>query len=258
MGDVASLAALALAGGFCFVEFSNFTRYRASRAESQRLFLYSALAAIILMITARVILTGLRVAFPVFLGGLRTDFLLLVPGVPQPWLATALLSFALGLAATCVSNRIYGTEKATSRAIATYGKELEKLLLTALDRYVLMSLTLKNGKVYVGWPAYSPHVLEAETEHIRILPAMSGYRRKETLEVVFTTEYIRVYEAIGTSNKKSVEQGTEKLDVIADDFEIVIPASEIISASFYSMDISQDHFKPQGGTGDNGPAGVTD
>jgi hypothetical protein len=178
MGDVASLAALALAGGFAFVQLSSLTRYQMSRAEGQRLAFFSTLAAVLLVIGARLVLETFEAFAPGLYGVLRADLWALVPGAPQPWFATAVVAFALGPAAACISNHFVNVSQITTDAIEKYGRELEKLMYTALERYMLVSLTLKGGKVYVGWPAQLPPILERETQYVRILPAMSGYRTK--------------------------------------------------------------------------------
>lgn len=195
MGDVASIAALALIAGFTFVEFSNLTRYCAARAEGQRLLSYSAFAAVVLLLAARVCLVTLGGFFPSFYGGLRDLTWAFFPGPGQPWFSTALAAFALGLVGIAIANQLVDRDKASTQAIESRGNELERLLLQAFQRFpALVAVTLKNDKVYIGWPVKVPPILEGETQYIRLLPAMSGYRTAEKHTLELTTDYTNVYE----------------------------------------------------------------
>ncbi len=54
-------------------------------------------------------------------------------------------------------------------------------------------LCLKNRKVYVGYIEYVLPMRAESKPYITILPAWSGYRDKDTLEVVPTTDYTATY-----------------------------------------------------------------
>ncbi len=165
----------------------------------------------------------------------------LVPGSgpQQAWLATALASFVLALPAIRLSNLAFDKNAASSYVIRRWGSELEKLLLVAFERYpsILISISLKTGKVYIGWPAFEPPLLETKTEYIRLLPAISGYRNPPQMTLTLTTDYAAVYEAI---NDGDAPEGLK-----ASDFEVVIPTSEIVSANLYTPDIDRSIFRPR-------------
>ena len=55
---------------------------------------------------------------------------------------------------------------------------------------LLVFVTMKTGKVYVGGLDDFTNHLDAPERHIVITPIMSGYRDKENHQVVFTTEYM--------------------------------------------------------------------
>ncbi len=102
-----------------------------------------------------------------------------------------------------------------------------------MQEEALVSVTLSNRKVYVGWPVYTPDP-RRETRDFRLLPALSGYRNEKTLELQFTTQYINVYQRIQSGAISGVD---------ADDFEIAIPLDEVVSANLFSLEIDQQLFE---------------
>lgn len=91
----------------------------------------------------------------------------------------------------------------------------------------LIEVTLTSNKVYVGW------VLEAkiampERKFVEICPLYSGYRGRETQELVLTTNYARMLLV------HLREFGDNMGDKYQDEFRIVIPVSEIRTARPFS------------------------
>jgi hypothetical protein len=88
-----------------------------------------------------------------------------------------------------------------------------------------VSVSIKSGKVYVGFitsnfdPAY-------ERKYIRFLPTSSGYRNSPDQKVVFNTNYAHVYQKIIEENNAFLLGGV-------DDFQIIVPVSEISSANLF-------------------------
>lgn len=131
-------------------------------------------------------------------------------------------------------NLFYSEERATSKAICDHGSELEKLLYAAIEKGRMVSLTLKNRKVYVGLVARTPPILEGKSTDIRLLPVISGYREDKTLDWIATTTYDPIYSKIIDG---------EITDLVLSDFEVVIPTGEIVTANLFSTDIDQGQFK---------------
>jgi hypothetical protein len=78
-------------------------------------------------------------------------------------------------------------------------------------------LTLRDGKVYVGYIEQLPPVRARKFEYIRILPLWSGYRDQATKEVFKTTDYTKAV-----------------LDLSLTDLLIkVVPAEAIVAAGIY-------------------------
>lgn len=225
-----ALPFLALAGGFLFTSRCHFTRYRIARVEGERLIYNSAAFGVGLLFAAQVALKGTATILPDAYDGCArswSSFVYHLPGV-APFAG----AFLLGLALPWIVNAIYPAPKATVRAIRRYGSEFERLLYTSVATSRPLQLCLRTRKVYIGW-AVDTDVLEGESAYVRILPALSGYRDEVTLTLKLTTQYLDVYAELRS-------RGTP---FDAADFEIVIAASEVVSANLFSLDIDQNAFQ---------------
>lgn len=116
--------------------------------------------------------------------------------------------------------------------------DFEKLLLRSVSEELQVSLTMNNGKVYVGYvvSAIDPSV---ETTHVRILPMRSG-QRDEQGRIKFTTEYFRYYARIIEAENSGSSVSDDAL--FAGNYEIVLSAPEIISANIF-LDEVYDHLR---------------
>jgi hypothetical protein len=81
----------------------------------------------------------------------------------------------------------------------------------------LVSITLDSRKVYIGTVAAAPN-LETHDVFLALTPIFSGYRDKDTLDLVLTVPYLDVYQR-------------ENLD--PEDFTITIPIQHVRIASFF-------------------------
>jgi hypothetical protein len=63
------------------------------------------------------------------------------------------------------------------------------------------------------------------------LPMVSGYRHPGTRELVITREYAEVYQRL-------MEEDSELL-THADDFQLVIPIGEIVTANLFDPDVHE-------------------
>ncbi|MDQ2919992.1 MAG: hypothetical protein M3R52_00030 [Acidobacteriota bacterium] len=158
----------------------------------------------------------------------------------------------------------------------------ELLLKKAQDQTKTVSVTMSNGKVYVGWVThlFNPAL---PTNFIQILPVKSGYRDEETKWVVFTTfysealdnlkrgvdatysEYVKAVEELERLTSENEEKKTTEnenkirktkdyieqleldyyeMETTADDFDIVLPVSEIMSINIFSEYVHSEHFAP--------------
>ncbi|HEY0150718.1 MAG TPA: hypothetical protein VGB92_01905 [Longimicrobium sp.] len=168
--------------------------------------------------------------------------------VPFPYAGTSLLAFlggALGWWPLNLLLRLFGrTRNHYARAaMETWGDYLEILMEDSIQRSLPVAVTLKNGKVYIGWvlqnfdPAY-------ERKYLRLLPSDSGYRDPATHELNLTTHYSPVLQdvlrrldeaeaAAGSSRPSAVDRPPP---VEPEDFQIVLPISEIQSTVLWDWE----------------------
>jgi hypothetical protein len=238
MGGNASaplLFLLALVGGFLFTYRCHRFSYQAARVEGQRLLFVAAGWAVLLLIWSRVFLIVAPDYLPTpFVDWVSQKWETLTKPVDGPILAPCLGAFFWGPIFAWLVNRVYGAKRAGAHAIESYGSELEKIVHRAWTDKLMLSITLTNRKVYVGWPVFTPDPRQS-VEDLRLLPAASGYRNENTLRLEFTTEYNPVYRRIERNPHLRLE---------AEDFEIVFPVDELVSVNLFSPKVEQEWFEP--------------
>lgn len=69
---------------------------------------------------------------------------------------------------------------------------VESLLVQAIDENMLIFVTLKSRKVYIGYVA-APRIEHSHTQHLAIIPYISGYRDKDTLRYHEQHRYYELY-----------------------------------------------------------------
>ncbi|WP_318385948.1 hypothetical protein [Enterobacter sp.] len=69
---------------------------------------------------------------------------------------------------------------------------IEALLVQAIDEGKLVFVTLKSRKVYIGYVA-APRMEHHDTQHLSIIPYISGYRDKDTLRYQEQHRYYELY-----------------------------------------------------------------
>jgi hypothetical protein len=121
--------------------------------------------------------------------------------------------------------------------VAREGDELLYLLLQAQAQASPILLIFDNGKAYVGF-VLQAH-LAPELPYFKLLPAISGYQIKDTLELELTTSYKRSEDLL----RKLAEPGgltlaeQEELNRL----QIVLKRDKIVSARFFNPDLYRSH-----------------
>jgi len=170
----------------------------------------SAAAGVVLLILARIVTYSL-LAQPA-IGKLWHDKV-----TAEPYAGTATVAFLLGCLLPVLLNWLYSAEKAKRRAIDRYGNYQLRILQEATDRELPVSITLANGKVYVGMVVYFPN-LDAKDTFLGVVPLLSGHRDRETLVIKFDTEYLTAF-----SSGECEPQ----------DFAVVLSTADIKMLSFF-------------------------
>lgn len=152
---------------------------------------------------------------------------------PYPQSGTALTAFSIGFLATWLLNRlVFPHEVAIHRLYM--GRKMntfDRLMYESMLEPSQVQITLKDGKVYVGWVLSIPPQLDRTDTHIELLPVSSGYREPDTKEYVPKTFYENVYEHY--RNQPDSADG-ERIDL--DDFKKVLPLSEILIVGKFKAD----------------------
>lgn len=217
-----NLLLLPLLGGYIFVSNCNYTKFHLLRYDSNRLLIPATiLSGTLLLMLAAASVAVLTIVFPEsIVWWKRTSE---STGLYFPYLGTALLAFAYGCILWLPANTLYREQRAIERAIQHHRDPLEMLLYDAFINDSLLSLTLRNGKVYIGWLA----TLQAPgtAQRISILPLMSGYRQSENKTVVITTYYSSAYQRLLAT--PDAAQPARSID----NFIIVLPVAELLTAN---------------------------
>jgi hypothetical protein len=157
--------------------------------------------------------------------------------IPFDYSGTAFLSFVIGYILPKIMNPFITDDRLRSeseRIIKDRGDPLEMLLHKALSEKKHVSLTLKNHKVYIGriTSLFNP---ATPLRNIKIAPTLSGYRDQSTKQLFLPVSYRKVYEKI--LNERSISR------IKTEDFEIVIPVSEILSANIFDIKTYNEYFR---------------
>jgi hypothetical protein len=107
--------------------------------------------------------------------------------------------------------------------------ELEEFLLLTSARNQPVMITLKNNKVYVGF-SLEANASRGKKEWLRLEPLLSGYR-DETQQFQDTTDYSWLH--IGNAHERFRRE----------EFDIIVPSSEIVSAHAFDLDVYVSQFR---------------
>lgn len=104
---------------------------------------------------------------------------------------------------------------------------IEALLVQAIDEGKLIFVTLKSRKVYIGYVA-APRMEHHDTQHLSIIPYISGYRDKDTLRYHEQHRYYELYLS------KDITADSEPLNL--DHFRHVMPMEQIETVSIFDTE----------------------
>jgi septal ring factor EnvC (AmiA/AmiB activator) len=123
-------------------------------------------------------------------------------------MGVSITALFLGLTLWYPLNWFWKLEDESSRYIDEEGDPFEQLINKALDSATPVMLTLKGGKVYVGF-VVSSFAPAREQRTIHIAPIKSGYREGAKLRVVFTTDYSEALEKMTSDLSKLLDERDE-------------------------------------------------
>lgn len=210
-------------GGYYVLIRSELFRYEQQRVDTQKLILNSILVGIVLLGISWILTSVVRFVFPQVVD-VVTDYY----PIKVNYFGTAISSFLLGITLTELSNLFVTRASQIPAAIKSIGNEFERLCEFCYSNGELIQLSLRNNKCYVGWVQSLP--IPSHDEYIRIFPVYSGYRKDETKELVFTTQYLDVY-------AKYVQEG--EVTDIEELTTLVIRIDEVISSNLFRPEMYQ-------------------
>lgn len=247
-----NLLILPLLGGFLFLHICHRFRFRAQRSDGYRLLLESSIAAVLLLLVARISVVLIR-SSPAG-GWLKSRW---DAFIPIPYLGTGsgalILGVLLGYTYNWLNNPDHhrepaltwrrlrqiaqgrsrrNSERARDTEIQNHGSALIRLIHRAEKDSILVSITLSSRKWYVGYIAEA-WSLDPQEVYFRLLPILSGYREKDTLQAIRTTDYISVYQ--------DPEVDTSR-------FVVVLALRDVQMASLFDERVYEEHFARSKGT----------
>lgn len=210
---------LPLLGGYVFITNWNHTRYYTKRYSGERLIFHAACAGVLFLAAAFLITILVGARWPDLVTRWRA-------AVPFSYSGTSALAFLIGATAWVPLNTwVHKRDAEVQTAIREWNDFLEVLLQRSLRETKQVSITTKSSKVYIGFVTanFDPSF---ERRYIALLPLLSGYRTQEEQKLVITTDYVDVYQ-------KMIEDANEFLLSQAEDFQVILPVSEIASANIF-------------------------
>lgn len=154
------------------------------------------------------------------------------PGIYDWWknhiffdfLGTAVVAFIILVGAGILPNKWIDEEEKIKEIIREDNDGIELILLKALEEAKLVSITIKSGKVYVGFISHNFFNPWSELRSIKIIPVQSGFRDSDDHHIEFTTYYEEVIEF--TEKSHEIEMDIEE-------FQMGIPIHEIVSINIF-------------------------
>ncbi|NJL58149.1 hypothetical protein HC928_25820 [bacterium] len=167
--------------------------------------------------------------------------------IPFPYSDISTFAFVLGCLTWFPLNYFFNRDKEVRRVIQESNDFLEILLEKALSETKLISVTLKSGKVYIGFvtsnfdPSY-------DRKFLKLLPLKSGYREPVEKTLIITTDYSCVYVALAEKEREPAEKTliittdySPVYETLAEkerysDFEIIISVPEVQTVNIFDPD----------------------
>ena len=199
-------------GGYWLLTHLHYTRYQAVRYSGYHILFRSAIVGAGLLAIAQALVLTINHYLPSVAAQWE-------PLVPVQYFDSAVLSFVLGLLLPALGNRFIDADKAVRQAARKSGDIIELLIAESMERGNLIELSLRGGKSYIGIALVSGIEKHIDSD-VSLVPLFSGYRDKATQELIITTEYASVIRESLAGNPPIPFQ----------DFQVVIPMSEIVSA----------------------------
>ena len=187
-----NLLLLPLLGGYLFVRGCRWTRYQAERADGHRLLFMSALCGTVLLIVASLVHELIRYNHPGWYVAIAPIWHRMAPFA---YSGTAFLALLLAVPCLTLANLSRREGTAIDGTIAKRADPFEMLLHRCFRERKMVAISVKNGKVYIGYitVALNPAI---STNFVGIFTQASGYRDDLDKSYRLTTDYMEVYREV--------------------------------------------------------------
>lgn len=200
-------------GGYWILTNLHRTRHQAARNQGYHVLFQAAGVGAVVFVFAHLVVLLIHCLFP------RANTVW-QSAIPYAFSDTAALGALISFIVPDIGNRIWKEEQSAVKAAEDNGDRIELLIMDSIQRERFVEITLKSRKSYIGRALRSRSVNYNQPD-VSLIPVMSGYRDKDTQELVLTTNYAPV-------------MSLSYLDYA--DFRIVIPKSQIVSVRLFDTD----------------------
>ena len=206
-------------GGYWFLTHFNYTRFQTVRDSGYHLLFRSALWGGLFYCAARGITIAVDAGAPRI-----TDFW--DERFPEPYVREVVVSLFLAFLLPYVFNWFYGSDKGAKKVARDGGDHIELLIAESIEDQKFVELSLRSRKSYIGLALESGVGISGQAD-VSLIPILSGYRDKDTQNLEIVIDYLPV---IG-------EYIRDEFDGAEEDFRIVIPLAEVVSARLFDPEL---------------------
>lgn len=240
--DLAPAFLLSLLGGYAFASLWCFTSYETRRSDGHHLYFRAAFYGAVFFVAAFMLRILALVYWSAYAEWDRAATALVNPALKDTHdpgqnsiVVVAAYSLLVGPLFAALLNVVTPKRWSLLRSV----NALDALLLRAQYAEMPVSITLDNGKVYIGLvrrisePNHRPLA-------VVLFPMLSGHRDDDG-RLKLTTNYRRIYDALDKNPDLRKHHGLPK--VWEPNFEVVLRADQIVSANMFSPTVYSE-FNP--------------
>lgn len=234
-----NLLLIPVIAGYFVLVYSILFKYNTQRFLQNRLIFESVFVGIVIVFFGFILRTTIEFFKPTWISS-TLQCLKVFPIKKVDYFWTVLFSSLLAIILVPISNFLirkrYKNNEPIGWAVDKNGDEIEKLFKRSVIEGILIQITLKNNKVYIGFSEIIPE--PQKTNYLILTPIVSGYRDNETKKLTITTDYFSVVEDYIKSLAPNQQEVTLNTDII-------IRQDEILTAGIYEQEIFDRFNKPE-------------
>ena len=204
--------------GYLFLNWFNGTRYSLPRETGYHVVFQSAIAGVLLFFVARLLVVLANTYIPDIAECWETI-------VPLDYSGTAAGTFVLAALLPIIFNRLSSFDrfKAREKAAEAAGDQISLIIDQAMLEGRFVELSLVSRKSYVGSPIQGTFG-HRDGGDVALIPIASGYRDKDSRDLVMTTNYAPAIE-------------DHLSDLALDDLKVAFPMRDIVSARLFDQEL---------------------